>query len=205
MSALETISHVLKNDKTWTVLSAVSGMVAATAALFTVRLLINARTEELERKRPYFTISKPGIKPLANSPFLRCEITWENTGIHVAQNINTIVYFIDSALKSPPDYSIECSIANDVPPNSPTPWYNDSLKLSPNMPKKYIVAVIEYEDQILKNKYSQRFYMKWSGVANGVTHPDFTHVNVEEKEKIIRHLEQHCKASKEQKRLLTPF
>lgn len=196
MIVWQTFLHLLKNEKTWTVVSAVASSLAAIAALITVKLLINARKEELEVKRPYFTISKPGIKQLPNSPPYRIQITMENVGVHIAQNNKINIYFIDSALAREPDHSNEHSIANDIPPNSPTPWYVDTLLLPPNMPPKYIVVMIEYEDPILKKKYSQRFYMKWSGVENGKTHPHFTHVDIEEKKRIIQYFEQHLKPGK---------
>lgn len=76
---------------------------------------------------------------------------------------------------------IDIDVVNDIPANSPTPYYNDSVGLGANMPKHFIFCSISYRDPILKKEYIQSYYMKWDGVINGQTLPDFTHVNTTEK------------------------
>lgn len=51
------------------------------------------------------------------------------------------------------------SISNEIPNNSPTPWYYDNLHLSENMPPKFIVVIIRYSDPILEKEFNQQFYM----------------------------------------------
>ena len=56
------------------------------------------------------------------------------------------------------------------------------------MPKHFIFCSISYLDPLLKKEYFQSFFMKWDGVVNGKTHPDFTHVNTKEKEIIKEYI-----------------
>jgi hypothetical protein len=94
-------------------------------------------------------------------------------------------------LEVPPDSVVDLSISNEIPSNSPTPWYYDNLNLPENMPPKFIVVVIRYNDPILEKKFDQQYYMKWHGVNNGVTHPDFVHTSIEESDRLLKYLKLH--------------
>jgi hypothetical protein len=175
---------LLKSETTWAIVSAVSGMVAALAATFTVYQAATAARKDREAKRPYFTIEAPGIKPLPSSPPYRIQITLQNVGAHPATALEGKVLFVDAALAAKPAHSFDFSVANDVPSGSPTPWYNDSLMLPDNVPPMYVILAVLYRDDIIGRTYSQAFYMKWQGVENGKTHPDFVHVSASEKVRI---------------------
>ena len=151
-------------------------------------MTISDRKEDRETRRSYFTISKPGIKQLSNGPPYRIQITFENVGQHTSTCLEGNIFFIDSSLQTKPESIIALSVANDIPPNIPTPWYYDELNLPKDMPKKYIVALIKYYDPILKKEFDQKFFMKWDGIQNGFTHPDFTHTNKAERERIENYL-----------------
>jgi hypothetical protein len=174
----------LKSGTTWAIVSAVSGMISALAAMFAVYQAVTAQRAEREAKRPYFTIEAPGIKALPSSPPYRIQITMRNVGVHPAAVLQGKILFVDAALATRPAYNFEFSVANDVPSGSPTPWYNDSLMLPNNVPPMYIILAISYRDDILGRTYSQGFYMRWHGVENGQTHPDFVHVSTSEKVRI---------------------
>ena len=174
----------LKSETTWAIVSALSGAVAALAAMVTVYQAVTAARADREAKRPYFTIEAPGIKPLPSSPPYRIQITMQNVGAHPATALEGKISFVDAALAAKPAYTFDFSVANDVPSGSPTPWYNDSVMLPNNVPPMYVILAVSYRDDIIGRGYSQEFYMKWQGVENGQTHPDFVHVSASEKVRI---------------------
>ncbi|CBE69247.1 MAG: hypothetical protein F9K13_06340 [Candidatus Methylomirabilis oxygeniifera] len=174
----------LWSERTWAIVSAVSGMVAALAATFTVYQAMTTTREDREAKRPYFTIEAPGIKPLPKSPPYRIQITMRNVGVHPATRLNGKILFVDANLATKPAYAFDFSVANDVPSGSPTPWYNDSLILPNDVPPMYVVLAASYSDTIIGKDYSQAFYMRWDGVKNGQTQPDFVHVSASERSRI---------------------
>ena len=175
----------------WDMISSISSMIAAIVALITVVIAISSLQKEKYYKRPYFAIEKPGIKKLDNSPPFRIQITMINTGVHPAKNLTGQISIFDQSLKEKPQFVFNFSISNEIPHDSPTPWYNDSLILPNNVKPQYITLQINYYDPILKESYSQTFYMKWDGVRNGITHPDFVHVGIEESNNIENYLKNH--------------
>jgi len=182
------IISILSNEKTWAIVGAISGAVAAIAALFTVYHARSSWKEQIESNRPYFTITEPGIKSLPQSPPYRIQITMENIGIRPAYDLIGKIFIIDKNLESEPRFTFDFSVANEIPPKTPTPWYNDTLRLPKNMPPQYIVFAIKYSDPVINKSFTQVFFMKWDGVVNGVFDPNFVHVSIEEKQKIKDHL-----------------
>jgi hypothetical protein len=187
MDCTKVIVNFITNEKTWAIVAAVSGAIAAIAAMLTIYQASSSSREERESRRPYFTLAAPGIKPLPQSPPYRIQITMENIGVHSANEIIGKIIIIDKSLSKPPETIFNLSIANDVPPKTPTPWYKDDLALPANVPPQYIVLGIKYIDPMLKKYFTQLFYMKWAGVSNGQTYPDFVHVTIEEKAAIFEH------------------
>lgn len=184
---LKRVLSFILSERSWAIVAAISGAVAAIAASLTVYQAISASREDRESKRPYFTLSAPGIKPLPQSPPFRIQITMDNIGVHPASDLVGKILIIDRTLTSPPEFSFDFSVANEIPAETPTPWYND-VYLPQNVPPQYVVLAIKYRDPILKKFFTQIFYMKWDGVLNGQTQPDFVHVTVEEKATLQRHL-----------------
>lgn len=178
----------MESKVVWTAVSAVAGAISAIAALFTVWNARKSAEEERKNKRAFFTISEPGIKPLPDSPPFRVQITLENTGVYSATDVKGKLLFVESDLSSDPDYSFDFSIGNVVDSKAPTPWYNDGLYLPNEAPPHFVVLGIRYLDVRLKEEFSQCFFMKWNGVSDGTTHPDFVHVSIEEKEIVTEHL-----------------
>jgi len=183
-----TFLSVLSNEKIWAIVAAISGAVAAIAALLTVYHARITWREQIESNRPYFTIMKPGIKPLPQSPPFRIQITMENIGVRPAYDLMGKIYIIDKNLKRGPQFIFEFSVANEIPTKTPTPWYNDSLLLPKNVSPQYVVFAIKYTDPVVKKSFAQAFFMKWDSVVNGRFYPDFVHVSIEEKLKIKEHL-----------------
>lgn len=179
----------------WDIISSVSAVIAAIVALVTVIIAIKSLQKERHYKRPYFTIEKPGIKKLGDSPPFRIQITMLNMGVHPAKDLTGKLRIFDQALENAPEFNFDFSIANEIPHESPTPWYNDGLMLPDNVSPKYVTLEIKYYDPLLKEHYPQAFYMKWDGVKNGSTHPDFVHVSIEESDKIKDYLKKQISIS----------
>jgi len=144
-------------------------------------------------KRPYINISAPGIKPLPKSPPYRIQINMENTGTNAAQDLQARLLMFDQSLKSPPIGNIEIGVANDIPPRTPTPYYNDSVLLPRDYPAQFVVMALKYKDAITNKNYSQVWYMKWDGIMAGTTSPDFVHVSPEEKSRIVPYVDQYLR------------
>jgi hypothetical protein len=170
------------------IIAPLSGAIAAVAALLTVRHLRATRREQIESNRSYFTIVNPGIKPLPQSPPYRIQITMENVGVRPAYDLLGKIYIIDKNLRSGPRITIDFSVANEIVAKTPTPWYSDNVQILGDVPPQYIVLAIKYSDPITRESFAQTFFMKWDGVANGQTHPDFVHASIEEKQNIADHL-----------------
>ncbi len=180
---------VLRNEKTWSVVSVIAGAVAAVAALVAVRQTSESHREQLRSARPYFTVKDPGIK--ADSLPYRIQITMVNMGGRVASDLFGNIDMMDQDFKGRPASIGEFSVANEIPPNIPTPYYI-SVSLPVNMPPQYIVMHIRYKDPIVDTDFSQDFFMRWEGVRDGKTPPDFVHASLGEKNKIAAWLRERA-------------
>jgi hypothetical protein len=69
---------------TWTVVTAIAGMVAAIAAMVAIWQTKTMRTQELMARSPYITFTDAGIKVLPESPPYRIQCTMANVGIEPA-------------------------------------------------------------------------------------------------------------------------
>lgn len=134
---------------------------------------------------PKLDIENPGIKELPGNQFWRLQITMLNKGGRPISDLYGEIYIIDRNLKNKPQIT-NFSVANQVYPNTPTPYYNDQIQLYENMEPIFILLKINYKDYFIP--HSRIFFMKWDGTINGTFSPDFTHVSKEEKEKIIDYL-----------------
>lgn len=184
------IKTVLSNADIWPVLSAMSSAVASFAALKTVYHSRILWENQRESERAYFVLEKPGIKELPNSPPYRIQLTMMNTGNNVASNLFTRLIVLKEDLTTQPSWDFSTSHGNDIPPNSPTPWYFEDIDLKENTPGQHIVLAIKYEDPILKKNYKQIFFMKWHGVVGNSFSPDFVYAKKEEVEKISEYLQE---------------
>jgi hypothetical protein len=165
----------------WAAISAIGGAVSAIAALCTIWQSRKSGREAREAQRPYFLLEAPGIKNLPESPPFRLQLTLRNAGGHPATCLDGRIYVVPAAPGAMPTIDSSFSVANDVPPNSPTPWYTDSVMLPQQCPPHFALLGIEYLDPLLNKRYSQAFFMRWDGVQNGTTQPDFVHVSKAEK------------------------
>ena len=181
---IKMVNNMNKGKNMWDIISTLSGVIAAIVALITVYIAISSLQKENQYKRPYFIIEKPGIKALPESPPYRMQITLYNTGVHPATDLVGSIKILDYTLDQKPQFDFKFSVANEIPHDSPTPWYNDDVMLPNNLKPQYVILNIEYGDPILKESFSQSFFMRWNGIQNGTTHPDFVHVQIEERNKI---------------------
>lgn len=165
----------------------ISAIVAIFALIITILIFNYNVKKQLESGKPYFVISNPGIKE--NSPPYRIQINMQNEGGRPASNFKGKIFFLDKTLDNFPNQIIAFSVGNDIPVNSPTPWYDDPVQLSENIKPMYIVLRVSYDDSLLNKNFNQTFFMKWDGVINGMTSPDFVHVSMDEKLGIEKYLE----------------
>jgi hypothetical protein len=172
-------------------IAVISGVIAALAALVSIILTYWNNKTDRESKRPYFIIEAPGFKQIQNT--IRLQITFINGGIHPAKNFKGKILIIQQDLKN--EITIDIDIVNDIPSNSPTPYYNDIVTLGNNMPKHFIHCKISYFDPILSKHYNQEHFMKWNGVENGVFYPDFVHANTHEMKIIKDYIQSSSKLS----------
>lgn len=189
-----TLILILSSSSTWAVVSGVASAIAALAAMVTVYHSRVSWQSERESKRPYFIIEKPGIKPLENSPSFRIQINMENKGVHAAKDLEGNILILKGDLTAQTEFDISFSVANAIPANSPTPYYNDSVLLQKDIPPQFVVLAIKYLDEILNKNYSQVFYMSWHGVQEGRMHPDFVHTSKEDARKIEEYLKEKLSA-----------
>jgi hypothetical protein len=141
-----------------------------------------------EEKRPIFSLIAPGIKQIPNSSKFRMQIGMENTGFHRALDLEGMVILIDQRFNTEPGI-VPFSVAGEIPPHSPTPWYSDPTRIPPNASPMYIVYAIKYIDAQARGiKYSQVMYMKWSGAQNGEAESDFVSVSNNERDYILSHM-----------------
>jgi hypothetical protein len=165
----------------WSAVSAVGGAASAAAALATIWQSRLASKEAREAQRPYFLLEGPGIKALPQSPPFRVMLPLRNSGLRPATMFEGRIYIATVLPGGKPVLDIRFSVANPIPPSSPTPWYNDTLVLPPQLPPHFVFLGIEYADPLSNQRYTQPFYMRWDGVQNGTTQPDFVHVTAQEK------------------------
>lgn len=179
------------NIDLYTMISAIAAAVSAIVALFTIINAVKNQRAERNKNRPYFIIEAPGFKPLPNNS-LRLQITFINKGRNPASNFRVLIRIFDMNYLN--ENQIIFDVVNDIPPDSPTPYYNDGIGLPANLPPHFIYCEMNYTDNILNTNYSQRYFMKWDGVQQGTTHPDFVHTNKEEKIKIEEYVNKNKKA-----------
>jgi len=179
------------NKNMWEAIANIAGVITTIVALITVYISIISLQKEKYFNRPYFVIKEPGIRPLQVSPPYRIIITLYNTGNHPAIDLTGSIKILDQSMNKLPQFNFMFSVANEITKDLPTPWYNDGLLLQNNVDPQFIVLDVKYYDPILEENYHQRFYMKWSGVKNGITEPDFVHVNIDERNKIENYIKDY--------------
>lgn len=175
------MSKLLNDANFWSAVSAVGGAVSALAALATIWQSRLSSREARDAQRPYFLLEAPGIKPLPQSPPFRVMLPLRNSGARPATQLEGRIYIAPVLPGAAPIMDIRFSVANPIPPNSPTPWYNDTLVLPTECQPHFVLLGIEYFDPLSGRRYRQAFYMRWDGVQSGKTQPDFVHVTAQEK------------------------
>ncbi len=179
---------LLTNEKTWTVITALAGAIAAIMAMLTVYHSRVSWQEERGSKRPFFVVEEPGIRVLAKSPPYRIQVTIKNIGIHPATEFEGRILILKSDLSGQPDVDINFSIANALPINSPNKWFRDDVQLPKNLPAQFVILAMKYKDPMINKVFNQIYFMKWKGIKENKTYPDFIHASREEAKTITNHL-----------------
>jgi hypothetical protein len=181
------VKHLLSHDKTWTVVSAIAGMIAALAAMVAIWQTKTMRTQELMARSPYITFTDAGIKVLPESPPYRVECTMANVGTEPACDLEGKIFVVDSKLSEPLISVIQVSVGNDIANRTPAVWQNDTLTFGPEAPPFYLVLAIKYWDRKQK-RYDQDFFMRWQGAHDGKAKPDFRHATTEQRQELKQRL-----------------
>lgn len=172
------------NQNFWVAVSAIGGAISAVAAYVAIWHSRKANKEAVESQRPYFVLEAPGIKQLPNSPPFRVQLTLRNVGGRVAASLEGRIFMMPTQSNSRPILDVTFSVASELPPHVPTPWYNDSLELLAQVPPHYVILGATYFDPVLEKQYRQLFCMRWDGVQNGKFHPDFVHISKVERQQL---------------------
>lgn len=178
-------------DSFWSALSAICALVATVVALVTIWITLRDRRVDRQSRRPYFTIPDAKITPLPESPPYRIEITFTNQGLNPATKFEGKILLVDAILKEEPIFTKALSIGDDLPNNIPKTWTHDILGIGENVSEKYIVFQCAYFDPLLKEEYSQSFFMKWAGMKDGTGKGDFQHATKSEKTDIEEYLKKN--------------
>ncbi len=166
--------------------SAIAAMISAFAAVWAVKTVKALNDQQIKNERPYFVAGELGFKKLPGSSKFRLMFRVTNTGKRPSKNLRMKAIFIADQNKDGHDACLfpvsECEVAQEIPPNSPTPWYFDAVKLPQNHPPCLIFFGIVYDDIVGSLNYRQQFFMKWDGITNGDFYPDFTYATPEQGE-----------------------
>lgn len=155
--------------------------VSALAALFAIYQVAKVQREAIDASRPYFVVKEPGFKPLDVG--LRLYTMMINEGGREATDFE--YRFLISELKPELNGRIffdtgPISISAPLPVGSPSPFYNDGVVLPENLPEQFVFLGMKYNDLRAGRHYSQGIVMRWSGVDNGHTQPDFVYTSKEQ-------------------------
>jgi hypothetical protein len=187
------IWHLLSQDRTWTVVSAIAAMIAALAAMVTIWQAKATRIQELMARDPYITVTDAGIKVLPESPPYRIECAMVNVGIEPACDLEGRIFMVDSNLSKPLISTINVSVGNDVANQTPAVWHNDTLTLGPEAPPFYVVLAIKYVDRKQK-QHDQDFFMRWEGAHEGKAKPTFRHATKEQRQELRQRLHEELES-----------
>jgi hypothetical protein len=179
------ISDQIQTSSASDIVSSVSAAIAALAAMIAIIITYISSKQERESKRPYFTILEPGFQVMSTN--YRIQITFMNIGSHPAQNFHLKIQILSADFKDDQP-QVNLHLVNDIPTNTPTPYYSDNIVLNPNMKEHFIICRWSYSDPILKKEFYQEYYMKWNGSLNENWILSFNHASTEEKNSIDDYL-----------------
>lgn len=162
----------------WSAVSAI----AAALAVWQVGRIQKANHRSLG---PYFVIKEPGFKKVGSPSKLRVQITMLNEGGRPAVDFNYRIIIAPERDIQNSIIDLSGSISAPIPVGSPTPWYNDNVRVGTNLPSHFVFLGIKYRDHGSKKQLSQRFIMRWNGVKNGTMEQDFVHTTKAEADSFL--------------------
>ena len=165
------------------------------AILFQARAIYleTARVSALEVTRPFFSEKKFTIDNMKNAEggfvgVLSLDLDLVNSQSNPARGMRGLVMVVDSRLgERPPLLNRPIDSVADFGRDA-TFGVHHPITTPPNNVSLYVFMSLIYEDALTKQLYRQEFYLKWSGVQNGVFVPTLMHVNTPEKDMIAEYL-----------------
>jgi hypothetical protein len=195
--------------------ASISAVSACGSTYFAARVIRDnreARQLELDAARPYFTFTEFGLRRSVAAKALsaetdvldpraaRIEGLITNVGRRAAIDLAGVVVIlpIDREAKVG---TFLIGIADDVAAKSEWHIGTGHLSVIPEelpetiQPMEYvdpgffIMVHLRYKDPLTSKSYTQRTFMRWPGIANGIVSANLVAVTHEEKAAIIRHHE----------------
>lgn len=185
--------------KVWGAVATTAAAVSAIAALVMLIFLNITWRTEIESGRPYLIIKEDaGIVRLENGSLYQVVIPLENIGERAACEVVVGFYMIDknmvdNGLICDPLFDGSCALANELPPEVPTPGETHPFTLEDDMSPHYVVVAVKYMDLITEKSYCRVLFMTWGGVDNGVVDGTFEHATAEEKVTVEGYLQDWLK------------
>jgi hypothetical protein len=183
---LTCIWAILKNEKFWLVISAMSAAFAAVFSYQAVIITKNAFIEQQNAARPYFVTHSPGIR---DNP-LQIRFVLENIGIRPALDFEYSLYVVYKGEESKPILQENGSIGDQLPNGDSFTLVIAIDPLPPDDPFKYVILAIKYSDPLTGKSYPQIFNSGWDRLWGEQGDPNFTHISNEEEQLIQEQLYQ---------------
>lgn len=155
----------------------IAGCIAgfATAVAFIVAWRTLKHTKEvwdlqLKHDRPFITLEKGSkISKLPSPTEYQMNVLLKNGGARPAHNPSIVTYFLEkdcSGYKAQSGMDVTSQERSvDVIWPGETINLSRDIVLEPSMPKRYVVLVLEYKDQVTDDDFAQRIYLKYPRIV----------------------------------------
>ena len=115
----------------------------------------------------------------------------QNIGGRPAAELVGELLIADQGLNAEPAFRTEFTIANEIPPGTPTPWYHDGFVCLARFPPSMWYWRSNIQTQLCRPNNEGVLHTvlcyEMSGTKDDQTHPDFVHASQQEKEGVSAH------------------
>jgi hypothetical protein len=178
--------RLLRQDKTWTVVSAVSGAVAALAAFGAIYQTRQIAYEDRLAKKPYLKLKTAQIRADQNRHTI--VFMFDNTGARPAIGLRERLVIVKPDLPTP-IADLKSSTANEIAPNAEYVWQHAKIDVPANVGLHYFLFTLSYGDPVVSTRQTQVFVLKWPGATQGRVPVDLEHASTEEAERLLKQIE----------------